>query len=38
LLLQYKKGRSAMVFVKTEAVFYDWDEYMSKMGGSSSID
>jgi len=38
LLLRYNKGRGAMVFVKTEAVFYDWDEYMRKMGGSSSID
>ena len=38
LLLNYNKNRSAMVFIKTEAVFYDWDEYLRTLGGSSSID
>ena len=38
LLLHYNKGRHAMVFVKTKTPFYDWDEYLQTLGGSSSID
>lgn len=38
LLLKYNKDRNAMVFLKTEAIFYDWDEYLRTIGGSSSID
>ena len=38
LLLNYNKGRHAMVFLKTETPFYDWDEYWQRIGGSSSID
>jgi hypothetical protein len=37
LLLQYNKGRSAMVFVKTNEVFYDWDEYLREFAGSSRL-
>jgi hypothetical protein len=37
LLLQYNKGRSAMVFLKTEEVFYDWDEYLREFAGSSRL-
>jgi hypothetical protein len=37
LLLQYNKGRSAMVFVKTQEVFYDWDEYLREVAGSSRL-
>ena len=38
LLLNYNKKRHAMVFVKTETPFYDWDEYLQLIGGNSSID
>ncbi len=38
LLLHYNQGRNAMVFVKTEASFFDWDDYLQTIGGSSSID
>ncbi|MFK7810159.1 MAG: hypothetical protein AB8F74_20320 [Saprospiraceae bacterium] len=38
LLLNYNKERNAMVFVKTETVFYDWDEYLRTLGGTTSID
>ena len=38
LFLIYNKGRNCMVFLTTETVFYDWDEYFQKMNASSSID
>ena len=38
MLLKYANNSHAMVFVKTETPFYDWDEYLREMAGSSSID
>ena len=38
LFLYYNAGKNAMVFLKTETPFYDWDEYLQSSSGSTSID